>query len=238
MIGCLCIHGFTGDPWEVEPIVKELQKQEGWLVYSPVLPGHGKELNQLKTATYEEWVYTVEVAFEELQKRCTEVFVIGFSMGGMLASYIAARYPVAKLVLLNAAAFYFNPKQFFKDMIAAIRFHITGNQEKDQLIELYEKKFKETPFAALAQFLQLVQKTKPYASRISVPTLIIQSEQDGLVPMKSAYHLYDIIESDEKELIAMKRSRHMIFHGFESEEVINQIKAFLIESNEERKKTT
>ncbi len=238
LIGCLCIHGFTGDPWEVEPICQELQKLDGWLVYSPVLPGHGKELSALKGATYEEWVYTVEVAFEELQKRCTDVYVIGFSMGGMLATYIAARYSVKKLVLLNAAAYYFNPKQFLKDMIAAVRYHLTGTQEDDQLIDLYEKKFRETPFAALAQFLQLVQKTKPYASKIRVPTLIIQGEMDGLVPMKSAYHLYDIIESDEKELIAMKRSRHMIFHGYEAEEVINQIKDFLLETSQERKKTT
>lgn len=230
MIGCLCIHGFTGDPWEVQPVADALSKLDNWLVYTPVLPGHGKSATELKSATYEEWVYAVEVAIEELEKRCSTLYVIGFSMGGMLASYIAARYPVNKLVLLNAAAHYLNPKQFLKDMIGSIRFHITGSQEEDQLIELYEQKFRDTPFAAVGQFLQLIQKTKPYATRINIPTLIIQGELDGLVPLKSAYHLYDVIESEEKELLVMKRSRHMICHGFESEKVISEIKSFLTTS--------
>lgn len=228
MIGCLCIHGFTGDPWEVEPVSNALSELEGWLVYTPLLPGHGEDLTKLKSASYEEWVLTVEVAIEELEKRCETLYVIGFSMGGMLASYIAARYPIHKLVLLNAAAHYLNPKQFLKDMFGAIRYHLTGSQEEDQLIELYEQKFRETPFAAVGQFLQLIQKTKPYASKVNVPTLIIQGELDGLVPLKSAYHLYDVIESERKELKVMKRSRHMICHGFETDKVIEEIKTFLI----------
>lgn len=235
VIGCLCIHGFTGDPWEVQPVADELSKQPGWLVYTPVLPGHGQgSLRELKHVTYKQWVFAVEVAAEEMRKRCDRLYVIGFSMGGMLASYIAARFPVDKLVLLNAAAYYMNPKQFVKDMFSAIRYHLTGEQEGDELIELYERKFRTTPFAAVHQFLQLVQKTKPYASKVTVPTLIIQGELDGLVPLKSAYYLYDVIGSKTKEIKVMKRSRHMICHGYEADKVIEEIKTFLTDRQTER----
>ncbi|NQD52654.1 carboxylesterase, partial [Bacillus altitudinis] len=44
MIGCLCIHGFTGAPYEVEPLAEYLKQTTDWTVQSVTLPGHGEEL--------------------------------------------------------------------------------------------------------------------------------------------------------------------------------------------------
>ncbi len=210
----------------MEPVADALGQKYGWLVYSPTLPGHEKE-GELKSVTYKEWVLKVEAATEELLKRCERVYVIGFSMGGMLASYVAARYPVEKLVLLNAAAFYLNPSRLLQEMVDSIRFHITGEEEDGQMTMLYDQKFRETPFAAVLQFMQVVRKTRPYIRNVHVPTLIIQGELDGLVPLRSAHYLYDIIRTSKKEVKVMKRSRHMICHGCEKEELIQEIEVFL-----------
>ncbi|KPD00014.1 hypothetical protein LR69_01687 [Geobacillus sp. BCO2] len=40
MIGCLCIHGFTGSPEEVAPLADYLRERTDWVIETPTLPGH------------------------------------------------------------------------------------------------------------------------------------------------------------------------------------------------------
>ena len=93
MIGCLLIHGYTGSPHELEPLTGYLQKRTNWEIQVPILPGHGNQL-ELEDVSYEEWMSAAEKAYVELRKRCDIVYVIGFSMGGMIAVYLAAKYDV------------------------------------------------------------------------------------------------------------------------------------------------
>ncbi|MED1599992.1 alpha/beta hydrolase [Alkalihalophilus marmarensis] len=230
MIGCLCLHGFTGEPWEVEPVASHLQKQ-GWLVYAPTLPGHGPSGN-LKDVTYKEWVYMAEVAVKELLDRCEKVYVIGFSMGGMLACYIASKYPVSKLVLLSAAAYYLNPMQLLQDLKEAVRMQFRGELKDDFTYNLYRKKVLETPMAAVFQFMQAVKLIRPYLAKVNIPTLIIQGGKDGVVPKKSAQYLFDMITSEEKELRFLEKSNHMICHGFERDVLIDVIEEFLFDGTD------
>lgn len=45
MIGCLIIHGYTGGPYEVDPLRVYLQKRTNWKIVVPVLEGHGENLD-------------------------------------------------------------------------------------------------------------------------------------------------------------------------------------------------
>ena len=51
-----------------------------------------------------------ELAIRKLQTEVDRVIVVGFSMGGLIAMYLALRYPIDKLVLLSAAAKYISPR--------------------------------------------------------------------------------------------------------------------------------
>ncbi|KYG30750.1 alpha/beta hydrolase [Alkalihalobacillus trypoxylicola] len=226
MIGCLCLHGFTGEPWEVEPIANYLFEKKRWLVYTPTLPGHGPN-GQLKDITHEQWLYAAEVATEELLKRCDKVYVIGFSMGGMLACHIAAKYPVDKVVLLSAAAYYVNPTQLLHELKEAIKLRIRGQLQNDEHYQLYRQKILETPMSAVWQFMGAVKLIKPKLREIKAPTLIIQGELDEIVPKKSAQYLFERIQSEKKLLIFLKDSHHMICHGFDQIELIHHIEEFL-----------
>ncbi len=227
MIGCLCLHGFTGEPWEVEPVAEYFLHKRKWLVYTPTLPGHEPNGN-LKDVTYKEWVLMAEVAVKELLERCEQVFVIGFSMGGMLACYIAAKFPITKLVLLSAAAYYMNPSQLIEELKDVVRLGIQGKLADDEHYLLYRQKIIRTPFVAVYQFMKAVKKIRPYVSKVNVPTLILQGDQDGIVPRKSAFYLFHTIHSTKKEILFLPKAKHMICHGFEKELLIEKIEAFLI----------
>lgn len=226
MIGCLCIHGFTGSPSEVEPLASYLKKNTNWQIVVPTLPGHGDSLN-LKGISFNQWIEHAEKELERLLETCETVYVIGFSMGGLIASYLAVHYPLSKLILLSAAAYYINPKQLALDIIGMVKDLYKGKLFENELYLRYSRKIKETPLAATLQFRRLVATIRPLLNRVTVPTLIAQGESDGIVPPRSAQYLYERIGTMEKRLLYVKESKHLICHCHEREKLFQEIVHFL-----------
>ena len=67
-VGVLCIHGFTGGPYEVQPFVDYLKMHTDWLVEVPTLPGHGITLN-LANYSAESWMMEAELALKYKRSR-------------------------------------------------------------------------------------------------------------------------------------------------------------------------
>src|SRR5690625_2571519 len=122
MIGCLIIHGFTEGPYEVGSLCSYLEERTDWKIKVLVLQGHGEELD-LDEASHEIWLEEAKLALEDLQAECNIVYVIGFSMGGMIAAYLAATEKIDKLVLLATARRYLSFKYlsyYIAEMIGEI----------------------------------------------------------------------------------------------------------------------
>lgn len=115
MNGILCIHGFTGSPKDIDPLVSFLYEETDWLIRAPILPGHGDQL-KLKGIRYTDWIRHAEGELVNLMELCDTIYICGFSMGGLIGSWLATRYPVKKMVLISAAVYYINPKNFYFEM--------------------------------------------------------------------------------------------------------------------------
>jgi esterase/lipase len=228
MIGCLCIHGFTGSPYEVEPLVEYLHDRTDWIFSVPTLPGHG-DTHTLKGIHYQQWLDHAETELKKLIQTCDVVYVIGFSMGGLIASFLAVNYPVDKLILLSAAAYYINPRQLAADLKKMIKDSFNGNLRDNELFLRYKRKITETPLAATLQFRRLVTFSKPLLHQVEVPTFIAQGECDGIVPPKSAEYLYRTIGAKQKRLTFIKKSNHLICHCEENGALFSQVFDFLME---------
>ncbi|RSK25654.1 alpha/beta fold hydrolase [Bacillus sp. HMF5848] len=226
MIGCLCIHGFTGSPQELAPLVKYLKVNTNWKILTPTLPGHGNNL-QLKGVTYNNWIECIEEAYQKLAKSCNTIYVVGFSMGGMLASYLAVNNKVDKLVLLSAAAYYVNPRQLVMDIKEMVTDSFRGQLRENDLFLRYTNKMKATPMQATLEFRKLVKYVKPMLKDIKVPTLIIQGVKDGIVPAKSAEFIYNTIPYSDKKLCWLPSSKHLVCHDVEKDILIKEISDFL-----------
>ncbi|MGG3623611.1 alpha/beta fold hydrolase [Bacillus gobiensis] len=209
MIGCLCIHGFTGAPYEVEPLADYFKKSTDWDVQTITLPGHGDTL-ALKGISFQEWLACAEIELVRMLKRCDELYIIGFSMGGMIAAYLAAKYPVKKLVLLSAAALYINPRQFIADLAHLWKDSVRGTLAENIIYSRYKKKFLKTPISSAFQFQKLVKATKPALKSLELPVLIVQGECDAIVPVSSARFLYNTIPSLHKELYLIPDCKHHV----------------------------
>ncbi|WP_274364643.1 alpha/beta hydrolase [Paenibacillus thermotolerans] len=213
---CLLIHGFTGGPYEVEPLAAHLALR-GADCFTPTLAGHGGPLSELRGIPRQEWLASASAEAERIAERYGAFDCVGFSMGGLIAAYLANRYPVRKLVLLNAAVIYISPKRFLENAIEVIR---NGHVE-DMRIK------SETPVKAVFEFMRLVRELKPEIGLVRAPTMIVQGDRDEIVHPKSAAYL-DHHMNTEKELHIFPNSRHMICLGPEAKELFEKVERFLM----------
>lgn len=226
MIGCLMIHGYTGGPYEVEPLASYLEKETNWDVFVPTLPGHGRNLN-LKDVTHTNWIDAVEEAMGVLTDKYDEIYLIGFSMGGMLAAYLAGKYHVDKLVLLSTAGRYLSFKQMTLDIGMVISDGFKGKLKENILYTHYKKKIGKIPFKANLEFLKLIRFTRSYLKDIESPVFIAQGQQDGMVPARTINYLDKEISSKHKEIVLFEKSKHLICLGEDKDTLNAMVKAFL-----------
>src|SRR5690625_1372343 len=209
MKGCLIIHGYTGGPYEVEPLRAYLVEHTDWKVEVPTLTGHGNELN-LEDVPYEVWLEDAKNAFEKMQQTCDEVYVVGFSMGGMIAAYLAGNYHIDKLVLLSTARKYLSFKYLSYYVGKMIGDGFKGKLQENEMFLHYKSKIGLVPFRSNIEFMKLVHDTKDYLEDITSPVLIAQGQRDGLVPYKTVYALEVEIGSKEKEVVVFEEADHLI----------------------------
>ncbi|HLR67322.1 alpha/beta hydrolase [Virgibacillus alimentarius] len=226
MVGCLIIHGFTGGPYELGPLTEYLKEHTNWDIKVPVLPGHGRIL-ALKNVSYKKWIKKAEDVMKQLKKKYDEIYVIGFSMGGMIAAYLAAKYNIDKLVLLATSGKYLSLGQISRDIGLVIADGCRGRLGENKLYIHYKKKIGMVPFRANIEFLKLVRYTKPYLKKVEAPVLIAQGQQDGMVPARTAYYLDKEINSVHKEVIFFDRSKHLICLGDDKDTLNTMIFNFL-----------
>lgn len=226
MIGCLCLHGFTGGPFELAPLVNYLSENTDWVISCPTLPGH-ENPKQFYKVPYLDWVRTAEAAYFNLRESCDTIYLIGFSMGGVIAGYLASKYKVDRLVLLSPAAYYISPKLMLMDILEMMKALFTGKITDHALWQRYKRKLKATPLGMTAEFRRLVRRLRPYFKNVKTPTLIMHGEKDGMVPRKSAEFIHKTIQSDEKRLHFLKGSKHIVCHDVDRDELIKIVGDFL-----------
>lgn len=224
--GVLFLHGFTGGPYEVRPLFKFLEKETDWTLSAPTLSGHGVK-SALGKASAATWLMEAELAFKNLQREVDRVVVVGFSMGGLLALYLALRYRVDKLVLLSAAAKYISPRNFLVDTGVILVGSITKKYPPNRFYHLYEYKLRHTPFRAVYEFLRIVKTVEPYYGVIKTPVCIVQGGQDSVVPFASAEYLFNTLGSVEKKLIRSDSGQHHICYNADSNEWFHELLLFI-----------
>ncbi len=227
--GVLFIHGFTGGPFEVRPLINYVRSKTDWLISVPTLPGHGVKL-ELRKASANTWLMEAELAIRKMAQQVDRVIVVGFSMGGLIAMYLALRYKVDKLVLLSAAAKYISPRILLGDLGILLTESIRKKYPPNTFYHLYDYKLTHTPFRATLEFLRIVKTVEPYYERIQAPVCIVQGMKDGIVPFTAAEHLYKKIGSEKKVFIKSPFGKHHICYSNDCDNWFHEVLAFMQEN--------
>lgn len=84
--GALLIHGLFDSPFHLRDIGNYLRNQ-GILVRSILLPGHGTVPGALLHVDYHQWLQAVHYGIHSLRKEVDDIFLVGDSTGATLALY-------------------------------------------------------------------------------------------------------------------------------------------------------
>ena len=225
--GVLVCHGFTGTPQSMRPLA-EAFAAAGFTVELPLWPGHGTSLDDMLETGWDDWSSAAETAFSELESRCTTVVVAGLSMGGTLATWLAARHPeIAGLIAINAAI---EPAgDAFLDILRQTIEQGTpvmpsiGSDVADPAVK--ELAYEGTPVAPLITLLEAQSALAPALGDVRCPTLIVTSRQDHVVPPSSSDYLAERV-SGRVERMYLERSFHVATIDHDRDEIAARSVAF------------
>ena len=183
MKAVLIIHGFVGSLYDNEYLMNYLEYDRTLKVFSKTLPGHHTNDNYQKVE-YKDWLIFLDKWIEEIiSYGYTNIYVIGHSMGGILAGYLASHHKeVKKVVLINAAFHYLNLKQNKIDIV-------NNKDYKDYLEVLTRVVHTSIPF--FLEFIKLVKQEQSCLSKINSEVLVLQSNLDQVVPIENGVKIME-----------------------------------------------
>ena len=227
-VGCLLIHGFTGSAVEMRPMGDCLAAR-GLTVSAPLLPGHGTTPQDLVRTTWQDWYAHVEGALDALRGRCEKVFVVGFSLGALLALHLAAQQEVAGVAALSPALLV---RDWRVRLLPLLR-HVVKAMPKDpdpQHSDLTDREafkgfwsYDVYPVAAAYQLCLLQKVVRRELDRIRAPALVVYATGDMSIHPQSGPTLYKEIGSPDKEQLVLHNSGHGIVLDVEREIVFQKV---------------
>lgn len=223
----LLIHGFAGGNYDYDTLGNDLQLYFDFDVYTFTLPGHDKTI--IKNVTRDDWIRSAEKQVEILIKRgYKKIYVIGHSMGGVIACHVAKKYPqVKKLVLASPSFRYFTFKNDKLDLLASLK--QTPSILKDYEADNVLSRVLKLPITTTLEFINLVNDHSNDVKDILCPTLILWGTSDKIVPKESVMHVYRNIKSDSVTLYEINKVTHDTFKNDRYDEILKIITKFLKE---------
>jgi carboxylesterase len=228
-IACLLLHGFTGNPAEMEGLANFLRGQD-CAVSVPTLPGHGTHPDDLSHISYQSWIATSERAFLDLRERHSEIFVIGLSMGGALALHLAARHQFSGVVTL-AAALKLPLKQELASYVLApfvpVRHKANGPDVHDAAAKARLRNYDRYPLSAVRELMRMLRKIRAELPKVAMPMLAIHARADHVVPFDNLALLMRCIKSPQREQMVAENSYHVLTVDYDRQVIFERIWEFI-----------
>ncbi|MBI4079222.1 MAG: alpha/beta hydrolase [Candidatus Levybacteria bacterium] len=215
----LILHGWartmTGDKYY--ELIKLLQK-EGYAVYSPDLPGFGREKLVKNPMTLNDYVFFVRSFLKN--RKISKVIVIGHSFGGRIGAVLASQYPklVEKLIISGSPLIKHKPT--IKKRLAFI-FAKSGKFVIQSLPDSLQYFFRKLLYRGLGEWdyftageLKATMRkiiaydVAPVLPLIAVPTLVLWGEEDKTVSISDGLEIAKRIK--RATFVSIKNAGHRV----------------------------
>ncbi len=234
----LMVHGFAGTPNNFNELPARLA-DTGWHVHAMLLPGHGTSPRAFEITTAEQLEAAVVTELDALRERYETVVLLGHSMGGALATLIAARCKVDGLILVSpyyaiTYRWYYllRPETWAAWLSSVVRWvYRSVRMQPVNLLEAQEKilSYHWIPVRAALMAMGLAARAcrEEVAADITAPVLLIRSKRDGVIDTNLAQQVFEKIPAQHKRSVCLRDSDHIVFWDYDREEVVAQVSDFL-----------
>ena len=252
---CFLIHGLTGTAKEMGSIAQRLNKQ-GFSVANPLMINHDKSISCLKRTTWGELYNSVRNEFIKYANDYENIFVAGLSFGALIGILLAYEFPnkVKALNCFSPTLFYDgwgNPKsRFLLPLVykTPLKYWFYFKEEypyglkNERLRSKVESFYKDAtlfdyskvhlygypviPVSCMYQNTLLAKKVKSVLKNIHTPIQLLQARDDDVTSPKNSYYIYNHISSQDKNIIFLENSYHIITADQERDKVAEKTVAF------------
>lgn len=208
-VACLLLHGFAGSPAEIRPVIEYLSSQ-GITVSAPVLPGHGTSPEELRETRSRHWVRAAEAELAALQERFGRVHVVGFSMGGLIALYLAAHHQVASVTTLAAPVKLNDWRQILVPLGKYLIPYYNSKIRNPEIAAQLENNYERMPTSAIHSLMRLARRVRRDLPRITAPVQALQGERDKWIAPESAAYIMEYVASESKHMELLPGRNHFV----------------------------
>jgi carboxylesterase len=223
----ILVHSYSATPLEMRPLAERINVEFGDSVLGVRLNGHGGVPSELYDLNLDDWYSQVEEIFIDESSRCESVNIIGSSFGGAIALRLAQEYEVGNLFILNAYVYPVWPGSNLLLKIFSPIFHYVkkGNVARINDPEGLDNhvaylNFVFSPVSGSSGFLNKVFSS---SYLISEDILIQHSTKDEVADFSTLYTVFNLISSNNKELVSLSDSNHILLADYDSDVVIENI---------------
>jgi len=249
-VGLFCVHGFMEDgTTSFMYLVKYLHANGINNVYTTNLQGHNPE-DDFSSFNYKKCLKQVETEYKEYKKHYEKVFLVGFSMGGVIASHLASKFGADKLVMISPAFKYGRGSQVVKDIAKLIQnpeisFRDLLRKDREnrwkavrEFIELefaergtsYENFVDRLSRASISSFINFARLVGTIKRRVKIkdiPVRLYLAERDELVPISSGLYIFNKLDTENKRVVILGNVHHRILASSHKYDVSEEIYHFL-----------
>lgn len=200
------IHGFgVQRKHEMDDFINYYAKKRKMKVIS----FHMFDVSDENDNDYHQWVMIAQKKLENAFLKYDKVYLLGFSMGGVIASHLASLYPVEKLVLVSPAFIHFHLENYTNIAI----------QTSKRLFGTSQVKKTSIPKSFYPAFINCIKEYKNDVKNVRCPVLIIQGDDDEIIPVKSSEWAYEQIQHDQKRCVFLHSGKHRILQDIDVKDI-------------------
>jgi carboxylesterase len=235
-IGVVCVHGFTGTPFDMRYLGGEIARA-GFPVHGLRLPGHGTRIEDLDATRWTDWADAVEDAFDAMRLSCKHVAVVGLSLGGLLSLHLASKRPEVAAVATLAAPLWLEGLSARVAAWAASgaldRFasflrvlpKIGGSDIADPEMKARQYGYTAIPVKALGELARFMTVVEGELDKITQPVLVVHAKHDHTAPVACAAKIAERTRAVRTRIL--ERSHHVISNDVERDIVAAEVIHFL-----------
>jgi len=239
--GCLMIHGFTGAPKEMR-WMGEYMSQQGYPSLGIRLAGHATRPDDMLRSRYTDWIASVEDGYHLLCNVLSSskggvtdrIYLMGLSMGGVLALLMSTRLDVAGVVGISTLYRipYGYPAWMIKLFSKFIRFQPKSKEEPgsswfDKDAYAQHVSYPENPVRSGAELKLLAAEMRAALPGVRVPVLLIHSKNDTYVLPENMERIYAELGAPDKTRLYITGSGHVVTRDAARDQVFEAASAFI-----------
>ncbi|MDQ8179176.1 alpha/beta fold hydrolase [Pelagicoccus sp. SDUM812005] len=232
--GVLLVHGYMAAPMEMR-YLGEAISEHGYHCHGLRIEGHGTAPLNLSETSWKDWLFSVHTAYLRMACLHDTVYLVGFSMGGLLALLKASQLgsQLAGVVAINPAfrlkdhrAGLAGAADVWNGMLQNLHIDIGKVEYVENLPANPEINYTRNYVKGVRQLGLLISRCEESLPQVRCPCLVVQARKDPVVDATGVELIREKIGSDAASIVLLKADSHVIVTDEHRDDVALYVRHF------------